>query len=187
MHNLEKPLKSGYLARGQFISCFFYFFGSGRKWKSKFRKSVRAVVFNKTCVSIIYIHASPLYNKSVENYLKSLELDFPLVFNTFFWRWLLRLNLARSLFKCEQNWRLYHSITHPSTSNKVFAQLTQTKPLSWHFSLYYIAMTQLTMWSPQTEFSLNKMTFSIFVWHWHMYRYFDIWTSNYILKLIFKF
>ena len=35
---------------------------AGRKWKNKFRKSVRAIVFNPTCASIIYIHWTKVGN-----------------------------------------------------------------------------------------------------------------------------
>ena len=58
------------LSKKEFVSAFYvstlltnekssHRAAAGRKWKNKFRKSVRAVVFNPTCVSIIFSPSWP--------------------------------------------------------------------------------------------------------------------------------
>ena len=62
-HNCTTYTKPIQLSKKEFVSAFYVLTlstneksshraAAGRKWKNKFRKSVRAVVFNPTCVSI---------------------------------------------------------------------------------------------------------------------------------------
>ena len=69
-HNCTTFTKPIQLLKKEFVSAFYvstlstnekssHRAAAGRKWKNKFRKSVRAVVFNPSCVSI--------YNLSMDN------------------------------------------------------------------------------------------------------------------------